>query len=295
MYPYVLTLVGEGLSDADLDNARDSLRLPAPSVGTTEWLSSGLACDLLFVDLDPQEAERRARACLNGRPIDLAAQPLAGRRKLLLVADMESTIIHNEMLDELAEFVGKRHEVEAITARAMAGALDFAGSVRARVSLLSGLTTEVVTSALERVVINSGARELVATMNSAGAFTALVSGGFGVFAESIQRQLGFHVYRANELQFAEGCLTGDVVEPILGRAAKLEALTEFCHQQGLDAEAVVAVGDGANDLAMLGAAGLGVAYHAKPAVVAAARYSVIHGDLRTLLFFQGYRESEIVG
>ncbi len=294
MHPFVLTLVGDGLDHTHVESVRESLCLPMESLGPPEWLAPMQACDLPFSDLDLLTAEARARERLQGAPFDLAAQSEAGRRKRLLVADMESTVIRNEMLDELADFVGKRSEVEDITALAMAGELDFAGSVCARVGLLRGLATEVVTSALKRIEIDPGAHSLVATMRAHGAFTALVSGGFGAFAEPVQRQLGFDVYRANEFRVSAGRLTGEVVEPILDRTAKLEALTELCSQRGIEAVEAVAVGDGANDLAMISAAGLGVAFHAKPAVVAAARYNVRFGDLRTLLYFQGYRRLDLV-
>lgn len=294
-FPNVVTLVGKGLAGSHVNLAKEALSRGDASQGPEDWLAAGLACDLPFAGLEPSVAEERVRDSLAGLAIDIAAQPKQGRRKRLLVADMESTVIRNEMLDELAEFVGKRTEVEDITARAMAGELDFAGSVRARVGLLAGLTSEVLEAAQERIEIDPGTAALVATMRSSGAFTALVSGGFGAFAGPVQKRLGFDVYHANELRLLNGRLTGEVVEPILGRAAKLDTLELLCQEQGLEPADVAAVGDGANDLAMLGAAGLGVAFHAKPAVIAAARFSVRHGDLRTLLFFQGYRDSELVG
>ncbi len=291
---FVLTLVERGRLGEEAVG-RAAATLAAPLLGEPSWLAAGTACDLPFDGIDPREAESRVREALGGAAIDLAAQPAAGRRKRLLVADMESTVIANEMLDELGDFAGVRGEIEDITARAMRGELDFAGAVRERVAPLEGLSTSVLERALERVEIDPGAPALAATMAAAGAFTGLVSGGFGVFAEPVARRLGFDAWRANELEVSAGSLTGRVAEPILGRDAKVLALEEYCRRQGVGPGDAVAVGDGANDLALLQAAGLGVAYHAKPAVAAAARFRVDHGDLRTVLYYQGYGEAEILG
>ncbi len=292
----VLTLVAAGgLGRETVRRAVRELERVVPRVAEPRWLAAGTACDLTFDEADPRDAEARVRAALAGAAVDLAAQRLAGRRKRLLVADMESTVIANEMLDELGDFAGVRAQIEGVTARAMRGELDFAGAVRERVKLLAGLGTGVLEEALERVEIDPGAAALAATMAAAGAFTALVSGGFEVFATPVARRLGFDAWRANELEFAGGALTGRVVEPILGPDAKVRALEDFCRRLEIDPGDAAAVGDGANDLSMLQAAGLGVAYHAKPAVAAAARFRVDHGDLRTLLYFQGYEEGEIVG
>ncbi len=282
-------LSGELVSAASAELAR-----VAPASGRPRWLVAGTACDLPFAGASPKRVEERLRRRLGGAAVDLAAQPVAGRRKRLLVADMESTLIANEMLDELGDFVGKRPEIERITARAMRGELDFAGALRERVALLAGLGAEVLEQALERVEVNPGAAALAATMSAHGAFTAIVSGGVGVFAEPVAERLGFDAWRANTLEVSGGVLTGRAAPPILGRDAKVRALEDFCRQLGVAAADAVAVGDGANDLDLLRAAGLGVAYHAKPAVAAAARYRVEHGDLRTLLYFQGYGEGEIV-
>lgn len=289
---YVLTLVSERLTDHLVRSAAAELERSA-GVGEPCWLAPGIACDLPFGGFDPGQAEDRVRGFLAGFAVDLAAQPVAGRRKRLLVADMESTVIANEMLDELGDFAGKRAQIEGITARAMRGELDFAGSVRARVALLEGLSAGALERALERIEVDPGAPALAATMAAGGAFTGLVSGGFGVFAEPVARRLGFDAWRANELEVARGVLTGRLVKPILDRDAKVRALEDYCRQLAADPVDAIAVGDGANDLSLLQAAGLGVAYHAKPAVAAAARYRVDHGDLSTLLYYQGYGESEI--
>ena len=297
---YVLTLAAAGRTAAErltgdvVDLAASQLARGAASAGGRRWLAPGVACDLPFGGGDPLSIEARARAALAGAAVDLAAVPVAGRRKRLLVADMESTVIANEMLDELGDFAGQRRRIEGITARAMRGELDFAGAVRERVALLEGLGVEVLERALERVEIDPGAPALVATMTAHGAFTALVSGGFGDFAEPVARRLGFDAWRANRLELESGALTGRVIEPILGRDAKVEALERYSRELGADPADAVAVGDGANDLGLLRAAGLGVAYHAKPAVAAAARYRVDYGDLSTVLYFQGYSEAEIV-
>ncbi len=293
----ILTLVSAGnaeLSDEALRIARTELESSA-EVGEPRWLAESVACDLPFGGLDPLEAENRVRAALDGEGLDLAAMPEAGRRKRLLVADMESTVIANEMLDELGELAGKGERIAAVTASAMRGELDFAGSLRSRVAELAGLSTDVLEQARERIKIDPGAASLVATMKAHGAFCALVSGGFSTSVGPIAEQLGFDAWRANTFELADDALTGRVIEPILGRNAKVEALEDYCNQLGLTPADAVGVGDGANDLGLLTAVDLGVAFHAKPAVAEAARYRVDHGDLSTLLYYQGYGEAEITG
>ena len=221
------------------------------------------------------------------------------RRKLLLIADMESTIIEQEMLDELGDFIGARARIEEITARAMRGELDFEAALDERVGLLKGLDAKVLDEVAKRITLMPGAATLVATMKANGAYCALVSGGFTVFTSRVAKQLGFDEHRANILEIADGKLTGRVVRPILGREAKLAALQELSAKLGLRPSQTLAVGDGANDLAMLGAAGLGVAFRAKPKVREAAAAMpngavVTHGDLTALLALQGYGETEHV-
>ena len=227
---------------------------------------------------------------------DANVVPSAGRRKRLLLADMDSTIIDVECIDELADFAGVKAEVAAITERAMRGELDFEGALIARVALLKGLPESALARCYaERVRLNPGARILVRTMAAHGAETALVSGGFTYFSERVAAAAGFASNRANRLIVAHGVLTGEVARPILGREAKLAALRSGAAALGVDADAVLAVGDGANDAAMVSAAGLGVAYHAKPALAAVADACLEHSDLTALLALQGIPESAWIG
>ncbi len=226
-------------------------------------------------------------------PVDLAVQSVANRRKRLLIADMDSTIINVECLDELADFAGVKEQVSEITERAMRGELAFEGALRERVGMLKGLGVEALQSCYEqRVRLNPGAEILVRTMAKHGARCALVSGGFTFFTSRVAKAAGFHLNRANTLIELDGALTGHVGDPILGKEAKLAALNEETAALGLTPADALAVGDGANDLAMIEAAGLGVAYRAKPIVAAQADAKVDHTDLTTLLYFQGYRTEE---
>ncbi|MGR3364260.1 MAG: phosphoserine phosphatase SerB [Maritimibacter harenae] len=225
--------------------------------------------------------------------VDLVVQPSAGRRKKMLLADMDSTMICQECIDELADEAGIGPRVAEITARAMNGELDFEGALRERVGLLEGLEAAVIEKVLaERITYMSGGRELVATMRAAGAYAALVSGGFTAFTAKVAAELGFDENRANTLDIVAGRLTGQVVEPILGRAAKVAALEEITARLGIAHEDVIAVGDGANDLGMLALAGAGVALHAKPSVAAQCDIRINHGDLTALLYVQGYARDE---
>ena len=233
-------------------------------------------------------------AALDAAPVDAVVTPAAGRRKRLLIADMDSTIVTTETLDELAAHAGLQERVAAITRRSMNGEIDFAAALRERVGLLRGLPLDALAQTWAATSLMPGAAELVATMRAHGATTALVSGGFTYFTGRVAAQLGFHVHRANTLLDDGAALTGQVGEPILDRAAKLHALQELAAERGLDMADCLAVGDGANDLAMVRAAGLGVAFHAKPIVSAEARARIDHCGLRALLFMQGYTAAEIV-
>ena len=294
----VLTLIaapaaGATLPAAARDVAAALARLGA-RVGAADLLAPGIACDLPFDGLDLEAADA-ARGALGGAAIDVVAQRAAGRRKRLLVADLESTIIDNEMLEEIAEFLGLRAHVAAITRRAMNGEIDFVAALRERVALLKGMPARVLDEAGAHIRIAKGAKALVATMRANGATCALVTGGFGVYSRRIRAELGFDLDVANEIEVQDGKLTGTVREPILARAAKLETLIRLAGERMLPLSATLAVGDGANDLAMIMAAGLGIAFHAKPAVAAQARVRIEHADLTALLYAQGYRRDEIAG
>jgi phosphoserine phosphatase len=261
------------------------------------WLADGIACDIALRD-DSEIAAARDTilAVVAGAPVDLAVQEAETRRKKLLIADMDSTMIGQECIDELAAEVGLKEKVAAITARAMNGEIAFEPALRERVALLKGLPVSVVDEVIEkRITLTPGGRELIATMKAKGYYTALVSGGFTVFTRRIAATLGFDENRANILLAEGGRLTGEVAEPILGKQAKVDALTDISERLGISPEEAMAVGDGANDLGMLHLSGAGVALHAKPAVAAEAKIRIDHGDLTALLYLQGYRKSDFVG
>lgn len=297
----VLTLIAAPNASAQTEGAAAAVSAALAPLGARglgqEWLAPGIACDLHFSNLDADQAEAAGRAALTQDfdAIDVIAQPSAGRRKRLLIADLESTIIANEMLDELADCVGLRAEIAEITRRAMNDEIDFAEALRARVALLKGLPESALDEAAARIRLVPGARALVATMRAHGAYTVLVSGGFTRYTSAIRAALDFDRDIGNEIIVENGRLGGTVREPILAREAKLDALKSIAAERSLPLFATLAVGDGANDMAMIDAAGLGIAFHAKPALAARARHRIDHGDLAALLYAQGYRASEIVG
>jgi phosphoserine phosphatase len=285
-------------ADPALDSTLvDGARAILPSPGPAQWLFDEVAVDIPFSGSDDIRAvEARLRQARGDLPVDIVVQAQAFRRKKLLLADMDSTMIGQECIDELADYAGLKAHVAKITERAMRGEIEFEPALRERVALLKGLAASVVDEVLKtRITPTPGGRELVATMRAHGAYTCLISGGFTLFTSAVAKMLGFHEHRANELTVRDGKLTGEVREPILGRAAKLATLIELRESFDLDDIDTLVVGDGANDLDMIKAAGLGVAYHAKPAVAAAAAARIDHGDLTALLYAQGYRRDEFVG
>ncbi|MEH2483089.1 phosphoserine phosphatase [Nitrobacteraceae bacterium AZCC 2146] len=267
-----------------------------PADATPHWLHEGIAADITFTSTDDIQAiADRLRAARGDRPIDIVVQPAANRRKKLFLADMDSTMIGQECIDELADFAGLKAHVAAITERAMRGEIEFEPALRERVALLKGLPVAIVDEVLAtRITLTPGGRELVQTMRAHGAYTCLVSGGFTLFSSKVAALIGFQENRANELLVEDGKLAGLVAEPILGRAAKLATLDNLRESFDVDGIDTLVVGDGANDLAMIESAGLGVAYHAKPAVAAAAHGRIDFGDLTALLYAQGYKRSEFV-
>ncbi|MEO1910857.1 MAG: phosphoserine phosphatase SerB [Paracoccus sp. (in: a-proteobacteria)] len=257
------------------------------------WLAPGIAAEFDIAAI-PDDIDQ-VWSDLQVIGIDMVIQPAEGRRKKVLLADMDSTMIDQECIDELADFAGVGPRVADITARAMNGELDFHEALIERVSLLAGLDEGVIQKVLDsRITLASGGRELVATMRAHGAHAALVSGGFTAFTTAVADQLGFDEHRANVLLADGGVLTGHVALPVLGREAKIEALERITERFGLSPQDVMAVGDGANDLGMIQLAGSGVALHAKPAVAAQAQIRINHGDLTALLYLQGYAQADFV-
>ena len=288
---FIATLIAkQRLAGGDISSAEDRLRHAGIAPQGRSWIEADRACDLLFSG-DPV----RARDALEGRlgAIDTVVQGEASRRRRLLVADMDSTMITVECIDELADYAGLKAEVAQVTERAMRGEIAFEEALRARVALLAGLEEAAIDRCrAERVRPTPGACALVRTMRREGALTVLVSGGFTRFAEPVAAEIGFERVVANRLLGEGGRLTGTVGEPIVGAAAKKAALLDAALERGLDTDSALAIGDGANDIPMIEAAGLGVAFHAKPAAAAAADARIEHNDLTALLFAQGYSRSE---
>jgi phosphoserine phosphatase len=259
-----------------------------------EWLAEAEALEV-SLHSDARGLEDALRHELGGLPVDVAVVPAHNRSKRLLLADMDSTIIEQEVVDELAALAGVGTAVSAITERAMRGELAFEPALRERMALLEGLpATAIETIIRDRISFVPGGRTLVATMKAHGAFTALVSGGFTAFTGHVAEALGFESHEANRLVIEDGRLAGRVAEPVLGQAAKVEALRRLVTKLAIAPDDVIAVGDGANDIAMLQLAGLGVAFHGKPAVRAAADVRIDYADLTALLYLQGYRKAEFV-
>jgi phosphoserine phosphatase len=293
----VATLICNPADPALDSTVVDGARAILPSAGPAHWLFNEVAVDIPFESSeDIRTIENRLREARGDLPIDIVVQPRAFRRKKLFLADMDSTMIGQECIDELADFAGLKAHVAKITERAMRGEIEFESALRERVALLKGMPAGVVDEVLKtRIAPTPGGRELVMTMRAHGAYTCLISGGFTLFTNAVAEMIGFQENRANQLVVRDGQLTGEVVEPILGRAAKLATLIELTESFDLDDIDTLVTGDGANDLGMIQHAGLGVAYHAKPAVAAAAAARIDHGDLTALLYAQGYRRDEFVG
>ncbi len=291
---HILTLIAlpGNLQAPLITRVRAALTDLGGQVDAPDWLAEDEAADLPFALLAPEQAIAVARAALADAPVDAIAQPVEGRRKQLLVADMDSTIVTAETLDELAAYAGVQDKIAAITQRSMNGEIDFATSLRERVAMIKGLALAALEETWVKIEMMPGAETLVRTMAAHGAHCAIASGGFTWFTSRVAERVGFQSHHANILLDDGAALTGFVEEPVFDRDAKLTILKKLAAELGLPLSATAAVGDGANDLAMLGAAGLGVAYHAKPIVAASARARVDHADLRALLFAQGYRKAE---
>ncbi|MBM3565017.1 MAG: phosphoserine phosphatase SerB [Alphaproteobacteria bacterium] len=285
------TLLSPGIVAA----AADSLNREGGRVGAPLWLAPDEAAEIPFAGLAPERAEDALRRLPEAASLEVAILPREGRRKKLLVADMDSTIVEGETLDELAGFVGMKDEVAAITARAMNGEIEYRQSLRERVGLLKGLSAEALEKTLARTRLSPGARTLAATMRAHGAHTLLVSSGFRFFTSRIRALAGFDADVGNELIVENGTIVGRVAEPILDKDAKRRTLIENAARLGLMLEQTLAVGDGANDLPMIQAAGMGVAFHAKPTVDAAAPTRIRRADLTALLYLQGYPKSAFAG
>ena len=290
---FIVSLIANPIR-ANLDRATvDALR-DAWGGANGRWLAPGIAAEFAV----PSVPDNRWDVWqgLQGLGIDMAVQPAEGRRKHLLIADMDSTMIGQECIDELADLAGVGAHVAGITARAMNGELDFETALIERVGLLRDLPESVIADVLAtRITYTPGGAALIATMRANGGYAALVSGGFTAFTRAVAAHLGFDEHRANTLLAQDGKLTGDVARPILGRQAKMDALADISARLGIGHDQVMAVGDGANDLGMLGMAGAGVALHAKPSVAAQCDLRINHGDLTALLYLQGYTRSEFEG
>ena len=289
MYIAVLIAKPGGLAASDVEALAQEW-----GGGPLRWLSEGEAAEFDLLGPLPMDAPAKWER-LNAQGIDLAILSGEGRRKAILIADMDSTMIEQECIDEMAAAAGIGEDVASITRRAMNGELDFEGALKARVRLLEGQPEALIPDVIrDRITFRAGGKTLLATMKANGCYTALVSGGFTAFTAHVAEALGFDEHRANTLLAEDGILTGEVGLPILGRDAKVDALLQIATAKDLTNLDALAVGDGANDLGMLTLAGMGVALHAKPAVQAEVDVRVNHGDLTALLFLQGYRRDEFV-
>ena len=291
---HTLTTISS-LENSCLTEALVSKISEALQVSQTRWLYPSVACDFdLQNSTDTAEEINLVRSIIGYLPIDVVIQNSDNRKKKLFLADMDSTIIGQECIDELAAELGIKDKVAAITEAAMNGEIDFEGALKDRVALLAGLEEAVVAEVLSnRITINQGAHEALAVMRAHGTHTALVSGGFTIFAKEIAGEVGFHEFHANELLIQDGKFSGKVAEPILGQQAKLDQLNRLANEKQITLSETIAIGDGANDLPMLMNAGTGIAFHAKPSVAEQAKVVINHGDLSAILFVQGYTKADI--
>jgi phosphoserine phosphatase len=296
MTSYALTLIGNARS-APLEPVHlERVCRRLATTGEPDWLAEKEACDL-FIDssLSTHDLAEQARDALRGTAIDAVCTSTLGRRKKLLISDMDSTVIDQECIDELGDALGVGPQIREITAAAINGETSFSDALRERLALMKGMDRGLLEGVYEeRISLKSGARTFVQTMRRHGAFCILVSGGFTFFTHRIAERIGFHDHQGNNLTFKDGKLTGEVMEPILGRSAKLSTLTRLCGEKGLAPCDVLAVGDGANDIEMIEAAGLGVAFHGSGSLKEHASACVDYNDLTALLYIQGYRKSEFV-
>lgn len=297
----VLTLIapsGPGkISDSTVARVRAALDNLGAETAPADWLSPDKACDIPFSGLAPQQGEAAARTAIDEKgsgKIDIIAQGALGRKKKLLIADMDSTIVTGETLDELADFAGLKNEIAKITKSAMQGDIGFEEAIKARVSMLKGMDETALEKTFKRIKLTGGAKTLVATMKANGAHTILVSGGFSYFTERISEEVGFDKSYGNRLIIKNSKLTGEVSEPILDKDTKLKVLLETAAQKKLSLDETLSIGDGANDVPMLGAAGLGIAFHAHKVAAQAASARLNHTDLSAVLYAQGYKLEELV-
>lgn len=293
---YVLTLIAKpgdvALDDSTVSTVRRALQSLNVESDAADWLCPGVAFDIPYARLSPMAAETSVRQSLTGMPVDIVAQRTYRRRKRLLVADMDSTIVQGETLDELAAFAGVKDQIAAITKRAMQGELDFAQALKERVAMLRGLDESCLAKTMAAVELTPGARTLIATMRKDGAVTALISGGFSYFTDRIRERVGFDTSLGNSLEIVGGKLTGHVLPPIVDRNTKLQMLEDMAGQLELGMSDTMAIGDGANDAPMLAAAGTGIAYHGHQVAREAARARLDIADLTGALYAQGYRKDE---
>lgn len=293
--PLVATLI----SDPDTrDLSPELVEMARASVGAIEinWLEEGVACDFpLMVGATERMCANALRSLTENKPIDFVIQKAHNRRKKALIADMDSTMIDQECIDELAAEVDLKEQVSEITAKAMNGEIPFEDAIHERVALLEGLEVSVINKIIkEHITLTKGGKTLIATMKDKDAYTSLVSGGFTQFTSRISKMLGFDEHHANKLIEDDGKLTGKVHLPVLGAGSKVDTLHNIANTRGINIEDVISVGDGANDIPMIKEAGTGVAFHAKPSVAAEASIKIDHGDLTSLLYIQGYKADEII-